>query len=387
MTKRFSGPLLFFIVFIILILTIEGVGRAADYLGWISGSRIDSSVRFMPPFFRKEIAAQFAVKRNPIKLPTWHHDPDPAVEGELRHTINPAMHSFLFHTPEGLLANQPGSSTVKETFNNDLVYEVTYNFDKYQMREFSKNNLELPYHFLTMGCSQTLGEGLPVEQTLAAYFAKINTQFEPYILAQSAADPAQILALSKKFSSFQGLKQKRGIAVFRLFDFHFHRTIKSIEYKALYPDRAFAHYDQQGNIDVSQTYAAFSPMGQKWAEWVMNSGFRRLLQLNWPLFYGDSDMRLMADVLAELKKDYQQNTMSDNAFVVILTSRESGDWQGLISYLEKRGIAYVDYKDLEITSYIKGRHTLHPKNPHYSGAVNRIFAEILSEDIKPLLPR
>lgn len=283
--------------------------------------------------------------------------------------------------------NRPGTWRVQYLADGRPYADVKFEFDKNQFRKIPAfEGRKAGLHFLTLGCSQTLGHGLAAEDTLAGQFARHDAHFKPYILAQQGGDPSQILYLERKFDSFGKMDVKRGIAVLRLFNYHFPRFFHSFSQSVAIQHHVKAERGKSGQVEVLRPSEAANPFWSWTAKLWAQSGMAHFFTVDWPLYYTDHHLQLMADTISALRDDYRRQTDEHNPFVVILSGDRSGtDWSAFVPYLERNAIQYFDFGAIPDSEWTQPTTQLHPNDLHYNAAFNDAVATVLRKDLQPLI--
>lgn len=117
--------------------------------------------------------------------------------------------------------------------HGDTVYNVAYSFDSAGRRIYAEPGSH-PYkmHSLFIGCSVTLGEGLPADATFAAQLAALDSNIHSYNYGMRGWGPHQTLFLFNRLSRINNstIKEDTGVCIYTYIDPHLSRVYGGLRY-------------------------------------------------------------------------------------------------------------------------------------------------------------
>ena len=262
-----------------------------------------------------------------------------------------------------------------------LIYDVHYSIDEHSRRRTPGQNGERPAFALFLGASFTYGEGVEDNETLPYFFSRKASGYRSYNYGVPAYGPNTILKRMFSTDLRSEIKERSGIAFYILLDYHMARLIGPMSYcnqMSWNTEQPYFAEDHDGRVVWRGTFRSGRPLTTRIYAWLGHSQIVRFLHLNFPLFWTNRHYRLLAKVLQEIKAEYARRMGNDNFCVVFYPGTTLP--RGLIPYLERMRIAYLDYSDFD-----PGRYTLKPTRMEFDGhptaQANRLLGRQLAQDI------
>ena len=117
--------------------------------------------------------------------------------------------------------------------HGDTVYNVAYSFDSAGRRIYAEPGSH-PYkmHSLFIGCSVTLGEGLPADATFAAQLTALDSNIHSYNYGMRGWGPHQTLFLFNRLTRINTttVKEDTGVCIYTYIDPHLSRVYGGLRY-------------------------------------------------------------------------------------------------------------------------------------------------------------
>jgi hypothetical protein len=269
--------------------------------------------------------------------------------------------------------------------DGQLVYDVEYHFDDQGRRKVPcdpKNPSLKIRHLVVTGCSFVFGEGLEDNETLAAHLQK-HYPGKVYNLARSGGSVVDAIALMQTTQAWDALEPSAGTAlVYFSLDLHMNRFMGTLMSIGRWNQRgAFLDEDRKyaGQFRFAGLYEKDKPLRTMIGEALNQSSFLKAIEFDWPPI-GDDALEAYARALLFLKQKYQEKTISTNQLVVYLRPGEE-QTRRIIPFLEKYGIYYLDYSNLELEKF--ATKSLHiPHDGHPSEEFNRILGQQILHDLR-----
>lgn len=245
----------------------------------------------------------------------------------------------------------------KKMYEDSVIFDVNYHINNHGIRR-SVGGQKSPYeknHFLLFGCSVVFGYGLDDEQTLSSIINQNSNKFEAYNLGFAGLGPGGIL---KSFQEFKkdSIRQKKGMALFFLPEFHYARMVPSIM-----QDFGFRspRFDLVNKELVEKERSSF----RHWISTniLRRSSFLKLIHFDYPK-PSLKEVRITAKVIERLKKLYLEEYPSSQ-FSVVLYHPWKKKEEALIKKLLKE--YEIDFFDLSKAFQVKGI-SKHEEHPSYS---------------------
>ena len=274
----------------------------------------------------------------------------------------------LKKTDSGYSVNQ------KEVFDDNVVFDVTYNFDSLYRRRVQEIPLENTGNFaIFFGDSQTFGEGLNDKDTIPAIFQTNTSSYRVYNYAYKGYGPHQMLKKLETHSLSNEIAEKKGVAFFQYFDFHMQRVIGSMSYISWAgggaPYYGISAEDQLEYLGSFATGRFFRTL----LYWLLSkSAIANYYQVDLPKQITQQHFDLFCRVLEKSRSIFLAQ-YPGSRFVVIVGMTNSETDTIIQECLTKNDIEYIDMRGLD-----KNAQGLQfPHNGHFTPKASLLIAQQL----------
>ncbi len=262
-------------------------------------------------------------------------------------------------------------------FKGKKIMHCQYSMDSLSRRatpDFFKSNNNKKFACF-FGCSFTYGFLLKSDQTLAAQFAKADTNFRSYNYALNGYGTQQLLSTLKMKSIQNEIHEKDGVFIYPFIDHHVRRVIGdqyvmgNFDWAMERPYYSLCHDSLILNGDFNErpcTNFLYRALNKSYA--------LKYFQIRFPLSVDEEDIALTAKIIDESYKSYKVKFKNDNFYVLIFPGQKIK----IGNYLKVKKIKVLDYSKL----YNIGNPMYHiPGDNHPSALACKIIAEQLAKDI------
>lgn len=275
---------------------------------------------------------------------------------------------------------KPNSEGVFKRMNPDgtLMYEYHVAADEFGRRKTSAKKASK--HLLVMGCSYVFGEGLEQQDTIPEIIQELTTDFRAYNLAASGYTIDEIYLRAKEQNFMGGVSQEEGVAIYVVMADHIRRSFGAMRddwrlEKVKLVEKTEYNFEAEGfHIDDLK--------GLQWFfYYYANSNFARLFDLDYP-FVTSKRVEIFVRKIKALEILYKKQLGGQNRLYVALYPDlfDTKTRYYLRLYLDKYGIAFVDYSKFNVNQF------LHPlprlADGHPNGKANHFLAKLLTLDLQ-----
>ena len=273
------------------------------------------------------------------------------------------------------------SSRVQSIVDDQQVYDVGYDFDKYSRRKLPESTLnEEKYFTLFFGGSNIFGEGLNSNQTLPYFLSKNFENIRAYNYGFRGYGPQQMLSILQNYNLVEQIKQKQGIAIYKYFSFHIGRAIGSMRFirwsRGVYPYYFLDKNDQlirKGNFNSDRFFTT------KLYQVFGFSNILRLLDVEFPInWFTKDNMKLICAMIMESQVRFNKQFPKSKFITLIGDGTEKRDPIAK-DCLEQNDIAYIDLRDTAKNAEVDAMIWPEYGEYHANEAGNKLYAEIISD--------
>lgn len=264
-----------------------------------------------------------------------------------------------------------------DPFNNQVVYSIQYEFDRYGLRIIPAKHR--PHRAIFLGCSFTLGDGVESHQTLAAQFQEAQTEFSSEILAFHAWSPTVLIRRIEQPPKLQpSAVGNSDIAIYTFIDHHLLRTVGGSDLARKRNWLAGLNaYSSEGKFEGD--FASARPL-QFWTykmygrllDWSILA--RRILP-EIPI-YNLLHVEQLVNIIDHLRASVQSNLNIKDFRVLIFPNSRVG--RVLATRLQERGISFINWGHIDLREYLNN-----PSLPdgHPSPETYRVMAAELKREL------
>lgn len=283
----------------------------------------------------------------------------------------------------GVRANPNQVWRVKQFAEDGSVnYEVEYRFDEFSRRRSKgQDDPARKVPFVVLGCSFAIGEGLHEHETLASQVAERALEYRPLNYAYHGWGPGNSLRRVRMPDFGMDFERDaRAKTVYLYMDDHLNRMMGSLKnYRAGFGwEKFLPDFRLEGDRLVDKGMFSYSDPFRDLAMKVL-SKWRSLhfLGINWPLRYSDSEYRLFAAIMREIRDVVRERTGGE-FYVVMYPGSAGGPY--LVPHLDEMGVATVDYSSYRPSKFTEVSAIL--PDGHPSAAAIRFLAKRLAIDLQ-----
>jgi hypothetical protein len=266
------------------------------------------------------------------------------------------------------------SSTHKEMFDDEVIFDVTYNYDMLYRRQVPRNPVENTDTFVIFfGGSQTFGEGLNDWNTIPAIVQKDALSHRVYNYAYRGYGPHQMLKKLETYSLANEVPETRGIAFFQYFSFHTPRVLGTMSYISWAGAGApFYSVNSKNQLEYSGSFAT-GRFFRTLLYWVLGkSAIAKYYRVDFPAKLTQHHYDLVCRVLDESRNIFLDQ-YPDSRFVVIIGMTNSSNDPVAEECLETNNIEYVDMRSY----YERNKGLQFPHNGHFTPKASQLIAQQL----------
>ena len=276
---------------------------------------------------------------------------------------------------EKLKRNADGYSiTHRDVVGDEVIFDVTYNFDKLYRRRVPGATGNNPDEFIIFfGGSQTFGEGLNDEDTIPALVQKNTASHRVYNYAYKGYGPHQMLRKLETRTLQDEVPEKRGMAFFQYFSFHLQRVLGTMSYISWAGGGApYYHINRSDQLEYSGAFAT-GRFFKTLLYWVLGkSAIAKYYRVELPAKLDNQDYELVCRVIAQSRNEFTDQYPGSRFIVIIGMTSDRNDTiaeQCLVPH----NIDYVDMRSI----YKNGADLQFPHNGHFTPKAAQLIAQQL----------
>jgi hypothetical protein len=257
------------------------------------------------------------------------------------------------------------------------VIDYHFEIDSFARRwtpDTSQTNSSRQY-LIFLGCSFVFGEGVSDQETLPSFASRYSNHFHSYNYGIMGASPGDSYLRLREIRKEQELAEKSGWVIYVYMDHHLPRLVGPLSMLTTWAGHK-NHYviDPNGEIRTDGHFDELVPHQIAVYKTLRKSSFFRWLKIDWPPRAHESDWELMAKIFTAMKKTAKERLQARHFAVLIFPGSETA--RHLIPYLEKQGIAYLDYSHWDMNMLTHGNPWF-PYDKHPTPATYELIAKSL----------
>jgi len=261
-------------------------------------------------------------------------------------------------------------------------YRVTYHSDSQGRRVTPGQEPGRPRNLFFLGCSFTYGEGLEDKQTFPAQVAIRQKLYQVYNYSFHGWGAGNLLRLVHKDGFAQDVsKTTKGKAIYLFIDEHIPRVIGSLNLYRAVPDWTenlpYYYLDSDGKLQGKGMIAD----SRWWTEpiFLLFSQSRLLtyLKVDFPRA-NISHIELFSAIVADMRDILKEKMNGMELIVLFFPGSQANKY--LIPYLDKKGIASLDYSSLDVVKYLGFPGEL--PDGHPNAAMDEFLAKQVVRDLQ-----
>ncbi len=228
-------------------------------------------------------------------------------------------------------------------FNEELIYDVTYNLNSYGWRKVpNPEHRDFKHFLLLLGGSNVFGEGVKEDQTFAFQLQKKSNLFQPYIYAFPGYGPQHILRLLEAYPYAQEIGPKTGIGLYFYYPFHKERLIGTDKFyrwsKA--PSPYYRVVDKKIKFLGMDTEVI--PIKRFLLRIWGRSTLGRKFNLHFPSIESPESNTLLCMTFEEMRRVFKRNHPRSRFYIVLAPFLRTNYQELISSCLEPNEIPYLD---------------------------------------------
>lgn len=292
----------------------------------------------------------------------------------------------VYHEYDPLLGYRPPADAVMDVAivqRGETLQEVAHTFDQYRRRTFAD-----PYPgagrdkcILMFGCSFAFGSHVPDDEVAAARLAAMAPDYAVYNYAYGGYGAGQMLAHLERPELTLEVPQHEAIGVYVFIPNHVRRTLGSMQTVRRWA-KYFPYYkvEPDGSVEHVGSIAEARPLAVWFWELLSKEAVFSYYETEWPLYVSDRDLWRFAQIVRASRDTFEERFKSDGFYVVYWPERGDKEFHSnrLTPFLEKEGIAVLDYTDMPFAEDPKW---WVPLDGHPSAAAHEAVAQRLGKDL------
>jgi hypothetical protein len=305
--------------------------------------------------------------------------PEPASEGDPVPLVQPNY--YREHPVIGYELVPNNKALHISRFGGQLEFEVEYEVDTFGRRMTPVEDPDRRTRFaLFLVDSNTYGEGLHQDQTMAYHFGQIATDYMPYNYALHGYGPAQALDLVSVRDLAREVTQRDGSVFYYFIPDHIARVIGASSVAPVW-GRRFSYYvlNEAGQPERRGDFMHGRPLITLAYALTRQSPLLRRLGTRLPIEYSDDDLRLVAALFVAIRARVAAQLHLERFLVVfppVFDDEQARVCQQLIAALEAVNIDHLDLMSLYDAN--ERRYRVADNNYHQSAQATPLMAAAMA---------
>jgi hypothetical protein len=262
----------------------------------------------------------------------------------------------------------------KEMFDNEVIFDVTYNYDMLYRRQVPGNPVGNTDKFVIFfGGSQTFGEGLNDRDTIPAIVQKEALSHRVYNYAYRGYGPHQMLKKLETYQLENEVPEAGGIAFFQYFSYHVPRVAGTMSYIS-WAGAGAPYYDvnSKGQLEYLGSFAT-GRFFRTFLYWMLGkSAIAKHYRVDLPAKLTRHHYDIVCRVLDQSRNIFLDQ-YPDSRFVVIIGMTDNPNDPFEEECLKNNNIEYVDMRSY----YEANKGFEFPQNGHFTPKASRLIAQQL----------
>lgn len=261
--------------------------------------------------------------------------------------------------------------------NGNVIFDVKYSVDGYGRRVTPGEEGKTADRFLLMlGDSGVFGFGVEDDQTIAAHLGKYYPSVRVYNYGINGLIPGETLDWLRSIEGEPEVSERRGTVLYLWANSYVRRNALALSEISWASARPYYYVEESGEVVAKET------IGEAWPFWSFlsrvysRSAFLQYSGFDWPKRFTARDYEFMTAMILQIKRR-SERLGANQFYVVFYPLGRASTRHGLIPYLEKAGIRYIDYGDLPLANMVKGEVRI-PYDGHFTAEANEVFAREIS---------
>lgn len=228
--------------------------------------------------------------------------------------------------------------------HGDTSFQVHYSIDSYNKRITPPISDTTSKYALFFGCSIGFGYGLEDNETIPYYF-QLKEDYRSYNFAYNGYGTNHMLARLQTDDFREQISESEGEAYYLFFWDHIYRALGSMKRHTSWLHSSPYYCFENGNLIRNKTMKDGRPYTAWFYESLYQSATLNYFKIDFPLRLNDGHYELIAEMVAESKREYQKLFDNDQFYFAIMpTYKEYTDEEMnmLVEQIEQRGIAIID---------------------------------------------
>jgi hypothetical protein len=269
----------------------------------------------------------------------------------------------------------------KNVESGEIAFNINFSTDQYGRRDtINLNTKEKDGTAIFFGGSFCLGAGVQNNETMLHYFSHKYKEINVYNYCGSGFGPGQMLAYLTEMNLKPQLQivDENTIGIYTFLGFHVHRAVGSpntyFYFSKYFPYYTLNHENKivrKGNFKTGRFISKFYDL-------IEPITFLRDFVSKVSDRYSAKDVELTGRIIEESFINFKEQFKSNKFVVVIYPGSSDLNTKGIISYLKKSNIRYLDYSELVDMSDPKST----VGDGHPSAFAHKVVGERVAKDLE-----
>jgi hypothetical protein len=306
-----------------------------------------------------------------ISLISYRFEPGTKVEivwqdGNVEHL------DFQFASAQELGLRSRPNSLIKnwvETPQGEIIFSAEYEIDDLGRRK-SLNPDQAQKHAVFFGCSDLLGMGVSIENTIPSLFSQNTEGYRSYNYGYVGASPAHFLRLLETSTFHLEVEEQSGVVYYVMTEGHYPKTVGKFGH--MHQPEMPIYGFEDSNLVYKGNYEELRPIITKFKRHAAGSLLNRIIDPNVWTFYSQKEKDLICSIVAQTQLEFKRNFPHSELVYFLHENMRELDRKEMISCLDKNQIAYID---AQLDYYDEEAFETSSIDRHPTGEVNYIMVK------------
>lgn len=295
-------------------------------------------------------------------------------------TMDPGLRSVDNELGIRLNPNYTGRS-VQTDINGHINFDVQYNTDAFGRRKTIDDDAESQTkNFLMFGSSDLFGYGVNDDETLPSYIANKTKTLKVVNYGVDMWGPGNILKLLKSKDFYKELIQRETIGIYYFHYHHLTRLIGSLNLYRFLPTwpSTLPYFKIENQKLIQDGILASRPTDLAY-RLLSQIALLTWFKVDFPIELCESDLKLFTEVIYQMNASLKEKFSSAKLIVLFQPDTPKALTKVLIDLLDKKGIEYLNYSNLDLQLLTSKNIRLPDSHP--SPLWNELLANQLIQDL------
>ena len=290
--------------------------------------------------------------------------------------------SSQLSTIDKLLGYKPpvaSTNIVEKKIGTELIYRAVYHYNNNGLRKTPQKVMEnYKGHMVFLGDSNTFGQGLNDNQTIASFMVKRFQKFKAYNYAFIGYGPTNIMALAESNRLLNEVNEPQGFTFYMFKGFLINRLLGTLHfYRWINGSHPFYDFSENRGYVRNKTFKSAQPLIFKIKKFIANLSIVKHFRLEYLNKYSKENMARLCQSFIQVRNGVHRQ-LPKTQFIAVVSDYEE-IMEPLRQCFRNNDIIFLDLS--EALKKTPGNIHLHKLDSHFSAKANQVRAKALGDKL------